>query len=142
MRFQVQRSQQEHQLEPICLPKYVERENVTFLILVLTFHHQLAQVNLVEPCQVQDVVLLLWPERAPAAWISCVSWVPTSDFFFPSITRSICLCREVKERAAWQTSDKLVEAHGFCVCDTAQFYRTRKGNASPAQQTEQEKCPL
>ena len=25
MRFQVQRSQQEHQLEPIYLPKYVER---------------------------------------------------------------------------------------------------------------------
>ena len=51
------------------------------------------------------------------AWISCASWVPTSDFLFPSILRSICLCREIKERAVWQTSDKALEAHGFWVCD-------------------------
>ena len=57
MSFQVQQSQQERLVEPIHLPKDVEQENVTFLILVLTFHHQPAQVNMLEPCQVQDVML-------------------------------------------------------------------------------------
>ena len=55
--FQVQQSQQERQVEPIHLLKDVDRENVTFLILVLAFNHHLAQVDLVAPCQVQDVVL-------------------------------------------------------------------------------------
>ena len=56
MSFQVQPKQQERQLEQVPLPKDVELENVTFLILVLTLH-QLVQADLVEPYQVQDVVL-------------------------------------------------------------------------------------
>ena len=41
-------------------------------------------------------------------------------FLSPSIARSICLCRETMERAVQQTSDKVLEPHGFCVCNTAQ----------------------
>ena len=63
----------------------------------------------------------MWPERT-AARISCASWVPTSVFFFPSIIRSICLCREIKKCAVWQTSDKVLEIDGFCVCDAAQSF--------------------
>ena len=63
------------------------------------------------------------PERTATARISCGSWVPTSDFVFPSIIRSICLCREIKKRAVWQTSDKVLETDGFfCVCDAAQSF--------------------
>ena len=42
------------------------------------------------------------PERTATAWISCASWVPTSNLVFPSIIRSICLCREIKKCAVWQ----------------------------------------
>ena len=63
----------------------------------------------------------MWPERTAPAWISCASWAPTSDFFSTSIIRSIGLCREIKKCAVWQTSDKVSEARGFCVCDTAQY---------------------
>ena len=64
----------------------------------------------------------MWPERTATAWISCASWVPTSDFFFPSIIRSICLCREIKKCAMWQRSDKVLETDGFCVRDAAQSF--------------------
>ena len=49
------------------------------------------------------------PERTAIARISCASWVPTSDIVFPSIIRNICLCRESKKCAVWQTSDKVLE---------------------------------
>ena len=92
---------------------------MSFLILVLTFHHQLLQVDLVAPSRVPDVCIrLLWSERTTTAWISCASRIPTSDFFFPSIIKSICVCRDSKERAVWQTSDKVLETDGFCVCDS------------------------
>ena len=67
------------------------------------------------------------PERTATAWISSASCVPTSDFFFPSIIRSICLCREIKQCAVWQTSDKFLETDGFCVRDTAQSFLLAKG---------------
>ena len=51
--------------------------------------------------------------------ILCVE-SPTSDFLFPSIVRSICLCREIKKRPVWQTSNKVLQTDGFCICDTAQ----------------------
>ena len=62
------------------------------------------------------------PERTATAKISCASWVPTSDFFFPIIIRSICLCREIKKCAVWQKSDKVLETDGFRVCDAAQSF--------------------
>ena len=43
-----------------------------------------------------------------------------SGFFFPSIIRGVCLCREIKKCAVRQTSDKILETDGFCVCDAAQ----------------------
>ena len=61
-------------------------------------------------------------KELPLRWISCASWVPTSDFLFPSTVRSICLCREIKKRAVWQTSNKVLETDGFCVCDTAHSF--------------------
>ena len=61
-------------------------------------------------------------KRTAAAGISCASWVPTSDFVFSSIIRSICLCREIKKCAVWQTSDKVLETVGVCVCDAAQSF--------------------
>ena len=62
------------------------------------------------------------PERTATAWISCAPWVPTCDFVFPSIIRNICLCREIKKCAVWQTSDKVLETDGFCVRDAAQSF--------------------
>ena len=62
------------------------------------------------------------PERTATAWISCALWVPNSDLVFPSIIRSICLCREIKKCAVWQTSDKGLETDGFCVRDAAQSF--------------------
>ena len=45
---------------------------------------------------------------------------------------SICLCREIKERGVWQTFDKVLEAHGFCVYDTApSFLGLGKGTPIP-----------
>ena len=53
---------------------------------------------------------------------SCASWVPTCDFVFPSIIRSICLCREIKKCAVWQTSDNVLETDRFCVRNAAQSF--------------------
>ena len=47
---------------------------------------------------------------------------PTSDFVFPTIFRSICLCREIKKCAVWQSSDKVLEIDGFCVRNAAQSF--------------------
>ena len=112
----VQPVQQELQVEQIQLPNDVGKEHVSFLILTPTFHHQLAQVELVEPCQVQDVMVhQVVVARTNCHCLDLVCFVGPN--FFPSIIRSICVCREIKERAVWQTSDKVLEAHGFSVCD-------------------------
>ena len=73
-------------------------------------------VGIVSPRRRWHQLRLMRPERTAIARISCASWVPTSDFLLPSIIRSICLCRE------WQTSDKVLETDGFCVCDAAQSF--------------------
>ena len=94
---------------------------MSFLVLVLTFHSQLSQVDLVAPSQVQEVMLhqVVVARTNYHCLDSFVSWVPTSDFFFLGIVRSICLCREIRKRAVWQTSEKVLETCAFCVCDSA-----------------------
>ena len=46
-----------HPTESIHSPEDVPQKHVSFRVFVLTFHHQVAQVDLVEVCQVQDVML-------------------------------------------------------------------------------------
>ena len=57
LKCQVPSNQQDGQAEKIHLLKGVGKEHVSFLILILTFHHQLSQVDMVVPSQVQDVML-------------------------------------------------------------------------------------
>ena len=89
---------QEHLMESLHSPKDVQTEHVSFQVLALTFHQQFSPVDLVA---FPDVMLhqSVRPERTATARISCALWVPTSDFFFPSIIRSTCLCREIKKCA-------------------------------------------
>ena len=112
--FQVQQSQQERQVEPIHLPKGVERETVTFLILVLAFHHHLAQVDLVAPCQVQDVVLhQVVVAKTCLRCLDLVCFVGPNQRFLPPKHRQEQLCGE-RPTSSW----KLVAS----VSDTAQSF--------------------
>ena len=55
------------------------------------------------------------------------------------------MCCVVRSRnsAVWQTSNKVLDTDGFCVCDDAQSFLQRavKGNAGAVQHIEQEKYP-
>ena len=106
-------------------PKDVGTEHVSFRVLRQTFHHQFSPVDLVAPGQVPDVIM----HQVDAArkklrllGSRVLRGSPTCDFVFPSIIRSICLCRGIKKCAVWQTSDKVLETDGLCVCDAAQSF--------------------
>ena len=80
-------------MEPIHLPKDVERENVTFLILVLAFHHHFAQVDLVAPCLLQDVVLhQVVVAKTCLRSLDLVCFVAPNQRFLPPNHRQQQLC--------------------------------------------------
>ena len=90
---------------------------MSFRVLALTFHHQLSQVDLLVPSQVPDVML----HQVVVARKNC-HYLDLVCFVSQASSRSICLCGEIKKRAVWQTSNKVLETDGFCVRNAAQSF--------------------
>ena len=90
--------------------KDVPQKHVSFRVLVLTFHHQFSLIDLVASNQVPNVRLHQICGQKELLLLGS------------RVLRGFHLCREIKNCAVWQTSDKVLETDGFCVRNAAQSF--------------------